>query len=221
MKFDCIIWDWNGTLIDDLGVAISAVNDIMTQYDLPHIDRQKYYECMDSDIRGFYAHLVDYDKVSFEEISHLFSRGYDKYVVGTTLMPGAKEALAAVHESGIKQVIVSASRQDKIERDAGRFGILEYFDEILGASDLLVGSKVSRAVDFIARCGISNERVLVIGDLLHDLEMAQAIPAECVLIPNGHQSREQLEGKGAHILEDISLVPDFTKQKGSDSPAFS
>lgn len=206
-RFDCVIWDWNGTLIDDRDIAIGAVNDTLDIYGMPHIDREKYYSFMYADVRTFYSFLFDYDKVPYETLTGHFSHFYDERIANAHLMKNAVEALQSVKEAGVLQAIVSASHIDKILRETKSFGITEYFEEILGASDFLVNSKVERAAQFLERRGISPHRTLVVGDLLHDKDMADAIGAQCVLIPNGHQPRALHEKSGACILDDISLVP--------------
>lgn len=207
--FDCIIWDWNGTLIDDLDIAVGAVNDTLDLYGMPHIGRKEYYSFMRSDIRTFYSFLFDYEKVPYETLTAHFSRFYDERIASAHLMKNAEETLKRVKEKGVLQVIVSASHIDKVVRDTAHFAIDGYFDEILAASDNLVNSKIDRAAQFLKRRNIQPNRALVVGDLLHDMEMAQAIGAQCVLIPNGHQPKALHEKAGAAVLNDISMVPDM------------
>lgn len=208
-KFDCVIWDWNGTLIDDLKIALEAVNDTMDVFDRPHMDVYRYYDLMRTDVRGFYEQLFDLSKVPYERLTAYFSMFYDQRVKKARLMEGAAEVLKTLNEAGVKQAIVSASHRDKVKRDTARFGINGFFADILGAADHLVGSKASMANGFILENKFDLDRVLVIGDLLHDAQMADKLGTRHVIIPNGHQTAEYLSENGVTILDDISYVPEF------------
>lgn len=209
MNTECVLWDWNGTLVDDVRIALASVNDMLTLHKLPNISLEDYHRFMDTDIRGFYTHIFDLDVVSYDTICQLFGEGYDRRLTDLGLMPHAIETVGALRRMGVRQAIVSMTHIDKLRRDSDAFGISPYMCELIGASDILVSSKAARAGELLERLCLDAGHTVVVGDMLHDLELAQALGARCVLIPNGHQSREMLEDSGAEVLDDISLVPEF------------
>ncbi len=203
-----IIWDWNGTLHDDARASWESVNDMLARRDMDPITFEQYSSYVETPIIGFYRHIFDLDKISFDQIAVEFHSGFDLHMKGRGLMPGAVEVLDAFRDAGIKQVIVSSSEKGQLMRYAESYGILDRFDAVLGADDLEAGSKIDRARSYIERCGIAPQSTLVVGDLLHDAEMAQAIGARCALVAKGHQLRRHLEPGGSLILDDISeLIP--------------
>jgi len=208
-----VIWDWNGTLQDDACAAWESVNDMLRRRDMPLITFEQYSSYIETPIIGFYRHIFDLNTITFEQISKEFHEGYALHMQSHGLMEGAEEVLARLHEAGIKQVIVSSGEKNWIMSYAGQYGILHYFDGVLGADDLEAGSKVERAQAYMARCGVEPQHTLVVGDLLHDAEMAQAIGARCLLIAKGHQIRSHLEESGQSVAEDISEVLDAVLAK--------
>ncbi len=210
-RFDCVIWDWNGTLINDVHIACRAVNDILSDLGRPSIDMAQYYHLMRDGMDRYYEYLFYPDKAPYDKLTVWFSKYYDEHIKTAALHDGAEEVLKELACMGITQTIVSSSHKEKVRRDAARFGVDGCFDELLGADDLLVGSKVERAIDYIERKGFEPSRTLVVGDMIHDVDMAKAIGAHCVIIPKGHQSPERVAELGAEIQPDITALPEFVK----------
>ena len=201
-----VIWDWNGTLVDDAQASFESVNDMLTRRSLPLITFEQYSSYIETPIIGFYRHIFDIDSMDFGEVSREFHEGSTLHMRSRGLMPGAAEVLEQLRAAGIRQVIISSCEKSSLAAQVESYGILHYFDAILGADDFHAGSKIDRAVGYMARCSISPAQTVVVGDLLHDAEMAQAIGARCLLVARGHQLRAHLEPGGQTILEDISQV---------------
>jgi len=108
---------------------------------------------------------------------------------------------------GITQIILTASKMCNLQSQMSEFEITKYFDELLGLTDIYGKSKIDIGLDYMKRNHIS--KAVLIGDSRHDYEVAQALGADCILIPNGHQSRETLMTCGVPVLNDISDVVDY------------
>jgi phosphoglycolate phosphatase len=202
--YDIIIWDWNGTLADDLDAARHATNDILQKRGREPITLEQYYSYIDTPISRFYEHLFDLNEVPMTVIGQEFNEFYPKYFEG--LHPGAAELLQELHQAGKCQVILSASHRQNVEKDTERFGIRAYFDEIIAAEDLLAESKVERARRWIARQNVPPERMVMVGDTLHDYETARAMGTDCVLAAIGHQSRQDLLTAGVPVAAEFSQL---------------
>ena len=88
-------------------------------------------------------------------------------------------------------------------------GLEGSFEAILGADNIYCESKVERACAWQRAANIRPEEILVIGDLVHDWEMAQAMGADCILVDCGHQARRDLEVCGCPVLHSLSELPAF------------
>lgn len=203
-----VIWDWNGTLVDDAGASYESVNDMLARRQLPPITFEQYSSYIETPITGFYRHIFeDFDSMDFGVISREFHEGSARHMAGRGLMPGAKAVLERLREAGVQQVIVSSCEQGMLNEQVARYGVAEYFDAVLGAGDFHAGSKIDRARAYMTRCGISPDRTVNVGDMLHDSELSQALGIRCVLIARGHQTRADLQTADALILDDIGQVP--------------
>jgi len=204
MRYRCVIWDWNGTLADDLEASLKATNDILARHGKPPIDLAQYYAYMDTPISRFYEHLFNLNEVPMSVIGREFYEFYPKYFEG--LHAGAETLLKKLHSAGVRQVILSSGHRENVERDTAAQGIRPYFDEILAADDLLAESKEERGRLWVQRQNIPAEQMVVIGDTLHDLAAARYIGADCILCAIGHQSEADLLTGGVpviHALRDL------------------
>ncbi len=212
-----IIWDFNGTLLDDVDVAVAAVSDMLQSRGRGPMTRQWYREIMDMPIIRYYEKLFDLSKVSFEQLSREFVDGYARHFSQARVMPGACRLIERFSAAGCRQVIISSFEQERLRAILRELGLAERFDTVLGAGNIRAESKIERATNWLRESGAQPDCVLVIGDLVHDWEMAQTLGARCVLLDRGHQSRGDLLRCGCpvvHNLEEIAgLSNDSITQK--------
>jgi len=163
----------------------------------------EYHQVFSFPVIDYYRKIgFDFEKEPFEDLAVEY---IDSYYSGSfTLHENAEEVLSRIHEKGIKQVILSASEINNLKKQLSVFDIEKYFDEILGISDIYAGSKTEIGLEFIKKANV--EKALLIGDTEHDFETACALGADCVLISNGHQSREKLIALGVPVLKNISDI---------------
>lgn len=202
-----VFWDWNGTLCDDVFLALEAVNAILAKRNRPTVDLASYYSYMDTPISKFYEHLFDFKQDPMSVLSSEFYSYYNAHLRSDCLMSGAWETLNTLKEAGVRQFLLSSSHRDSILPTVTRLGLLPFFDEVLAADDWHVTSKSERARLFFEENGLHGEETWFVGDLLHDLDAATLCGASCLLIPAGHQSEEDLRKTGKCFCPSITEVP--------------
>lgn len=194
-----IFWDWNGTIIDDVGVALNAVNQMLQDRHYPEITLQRYRELMDTPIIHFYEPIFDLEKYPFETIADEFQRLYqDGNPRPYSTIPNL---LQQFQEQGRHQIILSSSQRQSILYSLDVLGFHKFFDAVLGADDIYARSKVDRAVDYLQQKQIAPEQCVLIGDTVHDYEVAESMGVACVLLSCGHDDRTQLQECGCVVCE--------------------
>jgi len=214
-KYSHILWDWNGTLFDDVDWCIACMNVMLAKRKLPLIqDVSAYYDVFCFPVLQYYANVgFDFQKEPFEKLAKEYIKLYhSRGSENCELHRNVKNVLAEVYKRGITQSVVSASEISILHAQMKRFNIDWYFDEILGLSDVYANSKVAIGLDYMTRKNITN--ALLVGDSVHDYEVATALGVDCVLIPSGHQSRDSLLRNGVPVLDDIACVISYM-----DNPA--
>ena len=202
MKYTDIVWDFNGTLLDDICAGIDAVNDMLTRRGLSPIRSvEQYRELFCFPIIDYYAKLgfdfekEDYYTVLAPEWVALYLENYKH----STLSQGALDTLGALSDLGYAQTLLSATELQMLKGQVSELGLEEYFAEVWGLDNIHAGGKIGTAQAW--RRAHPNAKALFIGDSVHDWEVAQAVDADCVLYCGGHQSRAQLQICGCTIIE--------------------
>ena len=211
--YRCIIWDWNGTLLDDVPLNIEIVNTLLSERGLKTVESLDYYKREFSfPIIDFYRKLgFDLENEDFHLIARQYARLFDEGYPHADIFPDAEELLRLVKQSGREQLIISASEQGYLLKQVEYFELSHYFTDILGVSDVLGSSKIERAKRWMAEQSVDPAEVLFIGDTEHDCDTARAIGCDCVLVSRGHNSKERLEKTGFKVYADLSFVRELIK----------
>ena len=205
-KYTNVIWDWNGTLLDDIEWSLTVVNKLLTNRNLQPIkDINAYRDIFGFPVIDYYRRAgFDLDNEPFEIPAKEFIRLYHSDDSRFRLFDGASDILAAVKEMGITQVILSASEANNLRSQTRLFDIERYFDDILGISNIYAESKVHVGQSYIAGNDICAGKTVLIGDTVHDYEVAATLGIDCILIANGHQHKHTLIKCGIPVLNDIT-----------------
>lgn len=204
-----VVWDWNGTLLDDLSCAIEVTNQLLDEFALPRLTGiDAYHQVFRFPVSRYYADL-GFDIApggNFESASRRFLELYLEAARNCGLHSGAAQTMAALHEAGVKQVVISASEQGNLTTQLAPFGLDPWLEAALGLGDIYAASKQSIAENWLARVDAAPSQVLFVGDSEHDYEIAASLGARCVLYTGGHQSRSHLESLGAPVVDDLRDV---------------
>ncbi|MCD4792387.1 MAG: HAD family hydrolase [Bacteroidales bacterium] len=207
MHYKHIIWDYNGTLLNDINLCVDVINDMLSSRKLPIMTVDKYRELFDFPVKDYYAKIgFDFEKESFEIVGTEFIVEYDKRQKSSELHTGVKELLAEIKKQGIKQSILSARKEEQLLEELNDFGIINCFQEVVGLNDHYAGGKTESGIKLISRLGISKDKILMIGDTKHDAEVAKEAGIDCILVSHGHHMREKLETCGVKVFESLEGV---------------
>ena len=201
MKYTHIIWDWNGTLLNDIGASLASVNDMLAMRGREPIGIDYYRECIGVPIIRFYEKVFDLPNEDYSIIIKQYNNGYLYHLKDCGLSENAVEVLDYFARKGVKQAIVSSSNNEQLYANVRKYGIFDRFEAVLGAADYFAGSKIERAVEYLSKS--EGYRALVVGDLEHDAEMAAELGADCVLITSGHENRQRLYSANARVISDL------------------
>lgn len=187
-----ILWDWNGTLLDDVTWCIEKTNSMLGKRGLATLDtKEAYHAVFGFPVREYYRRVgFDFEKEPFEALAAEYNALYHSEESSACLFPEARGVLASFHQAGIHQIVLSASEQESLKSQIKPFDLERFLDELLGISNIYAASKIDVGKDYIER--VKPEKAVLVGDTIHDKEVADALGVDCILVANGHQSREKL-----------------------------
>lgn len=205
-----VVFDWNGTIIDDVGLAVASVNQLCRGRGLVEVTTDVYRQQFCFPIRDFYANLgFDFTQHSFPALMEDYLALFDAQVCRCDLCPGVVDLLEQLHRQGTRISILSASHQDTLHRIARAKGVEGYLDNLFGLDASDATGKLNRARDLdrlLNRAPAA--RVLMIGDTDHDAQVAQDCGWDFLAVATGHQSIERLIRLGAPVLPTLAMLPE-------------
>ena len=206
-KYKHIIWDWNGTLINDVWLVVEIMNKMLKKRNLPEIDAKKYKEIFDFPVTKYYLKLgYDFSKESFEELTVEFIGEYYERFNECKLFAETEEVLRKIKDRGISQSILSASKEDVLIEKIKYYGIDKYFCRIMGLENHFAESKIEKGKKWIASLYLNPQEVLLIGDTVHDYVVSKHIGSDCLLIANGHNSYKKLSKLDTKVLKRLEEI---------------
>ena len=201
-----IVWDFNGTLLDDVEAAVLSVNESFKKVGIAPTNREEYRHNMDMPIYKYYEKHADLDKIPMSFFEHDFLMRYEKYSHTLKLSENALFTVKKLHETGVCQCVISSFEQNRLVELLKKFGLFEYMDGVFGADNTKCLSKIDRGIEWMKTHNVPKEEVLVVGDMVHDRDMAEAMGVSCLLYSGGHQERSALTACGARVIDDLREV---------------
>lgn len=211
-----VVWDWNGTLLDDAQACVDALNLMLARRNLPTVTREQYREVFGFPIRDYYL-KVGFDFVrddwnAMTEEYHVIYAGLSRT---SQLRPHARRILDGLRERGCGLSVLSACEDAMLKRMIDERGILDCFTHVYGRSDFQAHSKVDLGRTLLGDAGIAPDTALLIGDTTHDFEVAQALGARCLLMTGGHQSEARLRACGCPVVHTLKEVVAWVEGDGA------
>ncbi len=205
MKYDTVIWDFNGTLIDDMKLGIDSANIMLRARGLPEISgTDEYRERFFFPVEKYYESLgFDFEKEPYNDLAREWFAMYLSGEKSLQPMPEAETALGMIRDAGLRQIVLSASESSLLVSQIERFGFSDYFDDIIGKDNFLADGKAAAAKK---RLGDKNQNCAMIGDTNHDFATAVAIGADPYLFSGGHESAARLSATGAPVCKSLTEI---------------
>ena len=206
MKYTHILWDFNGTIINDVETGIISLNTLLKRRNMPTIDTvEQYHSVFTFPITKYYENVgFDFSAEPYDKLAIEWVKENEVNIRKARLCDGAKEALDFFKNKDIPQIVISATEINMLRGHIEHLGISHYFDEILGLDNIHAESKVRLGTAWLERN--PGAVPLMIGDTIHDAEVAGEIGCDCFLCATGHQSLETISKAGVPTFSDLGKL---------------
>ncbi len=199
-----VIWDWNGTLLNDLELCISSINQLLGKRGLALLDHNRYKEVFSFPVKDYYEAIgFDFSREDFSVPAHEFIDLYENGVKNCLLQNHSMAVLDFFKTAGRRQFVLSAMHQGMLEQTLRQQQISRYFEGVVGLDDHYAVSKVDRGRQLISKFKIYKNKAVMIGDTIHDFEVSEELGISCILVANGHQSASRLKNTGVTVVESL------------------
>ena len=209
MKYTHILWDFNGTILDDVGVGVESANILLKRHGLNELKSvEEYRQIFCFPIIDYYRKLgFDFNQTSYNDLAVEWVSIYNANVHKAKLYDGIIRLLTEIRKTKTPQLILSATELKMLTAQLKSLGISEYFDKVLGTGDIYAYSKKDIALNW------SNiekpQKAVLIGDTTHDADVAEAVGFDCILIANGHEDKERLLKTNVTVVDSVNEIFDL------------
>ncbi|HJN93214.1 MAG TPA: HAD hydrolase-like protein [Dehalococcoidia bacterium] len=204
-RYRHVVWDWNGTLLDDVDVARGVVDKMLRRRGLAGLSVERYHAIFDFPIEDYYVKAgFDFEVDPFPRLADEFHAGYRPRWSECRLHTEALGVLEWLAVGEVRQTVLSASHQPALEEQVEFFGVQDHFAELVGIDDHHGGSKVAQGQRWLQAAEESAGEVVLVGDTAHDFEVAREMGVDCILVADGHQPRERLEECGVPVVDSLA-----------------
>lgn len=193
-----IIWDWNGTLLNDVNASICSMNSLLESRNISQINHTRYRDVFTFPVKEYYKKLgFNFSMESFEKLSSEYVSLYKKNSENSGLHIGAAKILDYFQMKNINQIIISAMEQQALEEQIKKSKIFYYFDTVIGLNNIYAQGKIENAKNYFKNNqNINVQECILIGDTYHDFEVSNVLNCGCILVDNGHQNLSKFKLKG-------------------------
>ena len=193
MRYTDVIWDFNGTILDDVAAGIASVNKMLSDRGPSTIkDEEHYRKIFRFPIIEYYRALgFDFDAEPYSVLAPIWVAEYMKNSKNSPIREGFSDAFEYFGQRGVRQYVLSATELNMLKAQLTELGIAHLFDGVYGLDNIHAHSKTELAVKW--RREHPDAKILFIGDTEHDHDTAIAMGADCALVCGGHQERAKLE----------------------------
>ena len=203
-KYSYFIFDWNGTLMNDLWLAVDVIDKMLTKRGLPGMTINKYCEVFDFPVKDYYERIgFNFDKENFEVVGSEFIVEYDKRQYECELHEGTKDLLRSLSRLPLQLSVLSARVQHSLEQNLDHYGIYNHFLQIAGLDDHYAFSKLEAGIKLLDKTKLPKGETIMIGDTLHDALVTRELGIDCILIASGHQSKQRLLKANVPVLDTL------------------
>lgn len=208
-----VIWDFNGTILDDFGLCLRTINQMLARRGLKLLTASDYLDAFDFPVKEYYRHVgFNFKREPFADLAAEYMSLYQPASFLCPLRPGIPALLDSIRRQGRDQILLSATRQDFLIEQIRHFGLDGCFADILGLNDILGSSKLEMASQWFSAGGFTPAASVLIGDTTHDYEVARTLGCRCLLLDGGHNSRQRLAATGMPVLSDLAEVREMISQ---------
>ena len=202
-----IIWDWNGTLVNDLELCVEILNYMLLEHGKCPISVDEYRETFFFPVSKFYKFLgLPSTGVKYDILAKRYIKMYRDRFMQCKLHCKVKETLKELESLAISHSILSAGHQNDIENFTRYYEVSQFMAKIDGADNIEARGKEDRACEHLDSLDLKPAQALIVGDTIHDWEVAQSIGCKAILFELGHIKKDRLRRVHTPTIKCLSEV---------------
>jgi phosphoglycolate phosphatase-like HAD superfamily hydrolase len=198
-----LVWDWNGTLLDDLELTIAATNASLAAVGGPLVTTELHRRAFRRPLIDYYSQMLgrQISAAEFGVIDVVFGNHYRS---GVERCPLATDALDALNWWQGSQSLLSMWRHSELMKQLRSRELTSWLARADGCRNYDLGDrKAAYLVEHLAALDIAGDRCVLIGDTVDDAAAAEAVGSRCVLYTGGITDPQALHRTGHPVASSL------------------
>lgn len=199
-----LVWDWNGTLLNDLNLVVAATNAAFASVGGPVVTADEHRVKFRRPISEYYAEVLD-QAVDDEAFSRLDKIFHDAYRSGLTTCQLVDDATLAMGVWPGSQSLLSMWFHDELVPTVHTHGLGGLFARVDGLRTTVGGDRKAAYLEqHLAELGVDGRSVVLIGDSIDDADAAESVGGRCVLYTGGFTDPDRLRASGRPVADTLT-----------------
>jgi len=197
MKYELVVFDWDGTLLDSAGAIVQAIQSSCRDLDLPIPDEARARHVIGLGLGDALRHAVP--ELPPERYQEMVDRYRYHYLSGDhqlMLFNGVREMLIRLQSAGHILTVATGKSRIGLERAFDHSGLRQYFQASRCADECHSKPNPQMLEELMAEFGVSTGATVMIGDTSHDLLMASNAGVDSLAVTYGAHPPEHLQEHG-------------------------
>ena len=174
-RFDLIVFDWDGTLMDSAAAIVASLQGACRDLDLPVPDDERARYIIGLGLHDALSHILPgLDPEHYPRVADRYRHHFLARDANTTLFPGVTDIVAGLHGAGYRLGIATGKSRRGLTRALDATGLAAYFHASRCADEGHTKPHPGMLQAIMRELDTRSDRTLMIGDTTHDLEMARA-----------------------------------------------
>ncbi|MGW0215738.1 HAD family hydrolase [Micromonospora chokoriensis] len=210
-----LVWDWNGTLLNDLSLVVSATNVVFASLGGPTVTPDEHRVRFRRPIAEYYAEVLGQavDADEFGRLDRIFHEAYRTGLTTCELAADARTAMAAWPGS---QSLLSMWFHEELVPAVHTYGLTGHFTRVDGLRATVGGDRKAESLKLhLAELGVDGSSVVLIGDSIDDADAATAVGGRAVLYTGGFTDPARLRASGHPVADTLTDAVTVARQVSS------
>lgn len=199
-----LVWDWNGTLLDDLDLIVASTNVAFASVGGPAVTADEHRVRFRRPIADYYAEVLGraVDEAAFGQLDKIF---HEAYLDGLTTCALAHDAVDAMSSWPGSQSLLSMWFHEDLVPTVHTYGLTKHFLRVDGLRTEVGGDRKAESLTrHLVELGLDGRDVVLIGDSLDDAEAALSVGGRAVLYTGGLTDAARLRASGHPVAETLT-----------------
>ena len=196
-----IIFDWDGTLMDSVGLIVDAMRYAAKKHGLTVTD-EATKSIIGIALVDAFPMLFPNDSDKYDELLATYSEYYVKHCDNDKLFDGVKELISDLHAQGKTLAIATGKKRKGLERVLPNSGIEAFFTTTKTADETAGKPNPLMLQAILSETGKTVEEAVFVGDSIHDIRMANAIQMDSIAVSYGCEKADVLAKENPTLIVD-------------------